>query len=154
MWRGQLGGEGRRQRWDRGVPGRPDCDTDEMLDHGTEFFVGLESQVWDALARGDADADRELLSADFVGVYPTGFAGRDDHSSELSDGPSVSTYDLSDARVIEISDDAAMLCYRADYRRPGADRGEAMFVSSLWVQRDGRWWNTFSQDTPVGPPTV
>lgn len=125
-----------------------------MRAHDTEFFIGLESQVWDALARGDAGADRELLSADFVGVYPTGFAGRDDHSGDLSDGPTVSTYVIADARVIEVSNDAVMLSYRADYRRPGAHGGEAMFVSSLWAQRDGRWWNTFSQDTPVGTATV
>src|SRR5690606_35782052 len=58
-----------------------------MSDHTTQFFVGLESRVWDALARGDADADRELLAEDFVGVYPTGFATRAEHVGELADGP-------------------------------------------------------------------
>lgn len=121
-----------------------------MHDRGTEFFVDLESRVWDALARGDAAADRELLSSDFVGVYPTGFADRADHVGEVSDGPSVASYAIEDARLIEVSADAVMLCYRAEYQRPGREQGETMFISSLWVQRDGRWWNTFSQDTPAG----
>jgi len=42
----------------------------------TEFFVALESRVWDALVRGDADADADLLATDFLGVYATGFADR------------------------------------------------------------------------------
>lgn len=120
-----------------------------MHDRGTQFFVDLESRVWDALARGDADADRELLSSDFVGVYPTGFADRADHADEVSDGPSVASYAIKDARLIEVSAEAMMLCYRADYQRPRRAEREAMYVSSLWVQRDGRWWNTFSQDTPA-----
>ncbi len=35
-----------------------------------------ERAVWQALADGDAAADRAALAADFPGVYPDGFAGR------------------------------------------------------------------------------
>ena len=117
-----------------------------------EFFVELESQVWDALARGDADADRALLAGDFVGVYPTGFADRADHAGELVDGPTVASYSITGTRLINVSDAAVMLCYRADYRRlrdglPG--ESETMYISSLWTESDGRWLNVFSQDTPA-----
>lgn len=114
------------------------------------FFIDLESRVWDALLHGDPDADRELLSADFVGVYPTGFADRVEHADQLATGPSITSYAIADARLIEVASDAVMLCYRAEFQRPGGTGGEVMFVSSLWVLRDGRWWNTFSQDTPAG----
>lgn len=120
----------------------------------TQFFVALESRVWDALVSGDPAADRELLSADFVGVYPTGFAVRDDHVGELAAGATVGSYSLSEARLIKIRDDAVILSYHAQYLRPGRDEPVAMYVSSLWQLRDGRWWNTFSQDSPVGPGTV
>ena len=39
--------------------------------------LALETEVWQALVDGDADADARLLSADFVGVYPDGFSSRD-----------------------------------------------------------------------------
>jgi hypothetical protein len=117
-----------------------------------EFFVELESQVWQALIRGDADADRTLLADDFVGIYPSGFADRSEHAGQLSSGPTVERYAIADARLIRVSGGAVMLCYRAQYRRPQAglpESDETMYISSLWTERDGRWSNVFSQDTPA-----
>ena len=117
----------------------------------------LERQVWDALTRGDVDADRDLLAADFVGLYPTGFADRADHVAPLAGGPTVDSYQLSENRLLTVAEDAVLFCYRADYRRTtdsGPGPVEAMYVSSLWCRRGGRWLNVFSQDTPVGEPVV
>jgi len=121
------------------------------MEHPVEFFVALESQVWDALVRGDAD--RELLASDFVGVYPSGFEDRAGHAEQLVDGPTVASYAIAEARVVRVSGAAALVCYRAEFRRlrdglPGDD--ETMYISSLWTDSDGRWSNLFSQDTPAG----
>jgi hypothetical protein len=121
-----------------------------MDEHSLTFFVGLESRVWDALVRGDVAADRALLAADFVGVYATGFADRNDHVGQLAAGPTVASYAIDEARLLRISDTSVMLTYRADFRRlrsgvPGET--EAMYVSSLWSEQDGQWLNVFSQDT-------
>ncbi len=113
------------------------------------FFVDLESRVWDALVSGDATADRALLSSDFVGVYPTGFADRDDHAGMLTGGPTMAEFTIRHARLIEVSASTVMLCYRADFRRAGGTQTETMYISSLWAEREGRWVNTFSQDTPA-----
>ena len=117
-----------------------------------EEFVRLETAVWQALVDGDAAADAALLTDDFLGVYPSGFAGRDDHAGQLADGPTVATFELSEERLLAISDDAVILSYRAD-SRPAAGSAHpepaAMYVSSLWCRRDGRWLNVFSQDTPI-----
>ncbi len=117
-----------------------------------EFVLALETEVWEALARGDGDTDRALLSDDFVGLYPTGFADRSEHADQLADGPTVASYSITEARLILVSPVAAMLCYRADYEpvRGGVAQGpRTMFVSSLWMERDGIWLNVFSQDTPA-----
>lgn len=117
----------------------------------------LERRVWDALITGDVAADRELLASDFVGLYPTGFADRGDHVDRLADGPTVAEYRLSQIRIIELGCERVLFCYRADYRPvSGSGPGpiEAMFVSSLWCRRGGRWLNVFSQDTPVGGAVV
>lgn len=119
-----------------------------------DTLLALEHVVWRALADGAPDVDEQLLSDDFLGVYPTGYAGRSDHVGQLRDGPTVAEYDVSDARMVAISDDAALLVYRAVYRRPGRTDREEMYVSSLWCRRGDAWMNTFSQDTPVGDPVV
>lgn len=115
-----------------------------------EDFLALERKVWEALAAGDAAADRALLADDFLGVYPDGFAGVDAHSDQLADGPTVTSFTLSEARVRMVGPDAALLSYRADYEGSliGGSKGR-VYISSLWERRDGRWINTFSQDTPA-----
>lgn len=122
-------------------------DLDELL--------RLETAVWQALVDGDAEADAQLLTADFVGLYPTGFAGRAEHVAQLTSGPTVRWFALSQARSIVVSPTAMLLMYRAEYERADMAGREAMYVSSLWCARDGRWRNVFSQDTPdTGVPVV
>ena len=115
-------------------------------------FVGLERAVWDALVRGDPAADRAALAPGFVGVYPSGFAGAEDHFAQLADGPTVADYVIADARILDVAAGHVMLSYLATYRRRGAEHTEQMYVSSLWSETDGAWLNVFSQDTPVGAP--
>ncbi|QGX98214.1 nuclear transport factor 2 family protein [Roseovarius faecimaris] len=123
--------------------------TQDQTDPLLVTLLTLERQVWEALRRGDAAADAALLSADFLGVYPSGFAGRADHAEQLEDGPSVAGYRLTEARCLPVGEAHAMLCYRAEYRRPGQAEEEAMYVSSLWQREAAGWRNIFSQDTPV-----
>ena len=112
-----------------------------------------ERAVWDALVRGDAAADERLLAPDFLGLYPTGFAGREDHVAPLYGGPTVARFELSDVRTVELAEGVVLVAYRAAFVRAGGADEEAMWVSSIWSRRDGRWVNVFSQDTPdTGEP--
>ena len=130
---------------------------DSVHGFGIHDFVQLETEVWEALVHGDAETDARLLSPDFVGLYPTGFAGREEHVGQLRDGPTVADFRLSEARLLELSETAVVLAYRAEYRRAGAPSGserEAMYVSSIWCRRGGEWVNVFSQDTPASGEAV
>ena len=129
---------------------------DSVSDPDIDDFLRLEPRVLRALVDGDGNGDARLLSAgDLLGVYPTGFASRSDHVSQLDDGPTVTTFRLSEERLLTLSDSVVLLAYRADFRRPGsAEAGDpqAMYVSSLSCPRDDRWLNVFSQDTPTSGP--
>jgi len=114
-----------------------------------EYFIHLERQVWQALVDGDAGADRLLLADGFLGVYPEGFADRDEHVAQFASEPTVTAFSINGPHWIELGDDAHLLCYEARFRRPGSDELHRMYVSSLWQRVDGRWVNTFSQDTPA-----
>ena len=110
-------------------------------------LIELESRVWEALQRGDQDADADLLGADFLGVYPSGFAGKQDHAGQLLNGPTVATFSILEPRMIRFTADHVLLAYRANYRRPDQSTEETMLVSSAWSNVEGRWVNVFSQDT-------
>lgn len=130
----------------------PDRQNDSVAQLLVEDFIRLETQVWRALAGGDADADGRLLSNDFLGVYPTGFADRKSHVEQLIDGPTVTSFALHDARMLTVSESAVILSYRAEFVRPTstvASEVQWMYVSSLWCRRDEAWLNVFSQDTPA-----
>jgi hypothetical protein len=115
-------------------------------------LVQAERSVWRALLSGDAAADAALLDDAFLGVYPTGFATRDDHAAQLSQGPTVAAFRLEEPRLLDLAPDLALLAYRAVFTRPGTPDPETMYVSSLWRRDGATWRNLFSQDTPAGPP--
>ena len=114
-----------------------------------DTLLACETRVWDALVAGDAEADASLLSTDFLGVYPDGFADRDAHIGQVSNGPTGARYRLSGAQVKPLGAEHVVLAYRAAYTRMGQDDSEAMFVSSIWRRESAGWVNVFSQDTPV-----
>lgn len=131
---------------------RADRQNDPVSQLLLEDLVRLESQVWQALVDGDADADRRMLSDDFLGVYPTGFADRESHVGQLLDGATVTSFALHDARLLVVSDSAVILSYRAEFKRPTStalSQMQSAYVSSLWCRREGAWINVFSQDTPA-----
>lgn len=119
-------------------------------------ILALETLVWEALVQGDADADAEadaqMLTSDFLGVYPSGFSGKADHCGQLQDGAAMADYRLSDARLRRISAGAVLLSYRAAYLPAGATEWKSMLISSLWEKDADGWRNSFSQDTPETPP--
>ena len=120
------------------------------------FFVALERRVWQALADGDAKSDAELLDPDFLGVYASGFATRDDHVAQLRDGPRVARFWIDAPRLLSLSPDAVLLSYRASFTRPGSAKAAApqiFLVSSIWKQCGANWVNVFSQDTVQLPAT-
>lgn len=113
-------------------------------------LIAAESAVWEALRAGDQDADRALLAPEFLGVYPTGFIGREDHVAELDDGPIVIDYEIETTRHLPVGADSALIAYRVVFRSREGHEPVTWMVSSLWRREpDGALVNTFSQDTPV-----
>lgn len=123
-----------------------------MAEDPVETLLAQERQVWAALLTGDAAADGALLADDFLGLYPDGYAGREAHVAALSQGPTAVEYHLSEVRARWLAEGVGLLCYLAEYRRPGGDQWERMWVSSIWQRSGAGWINVFSQDTPCDSP--
>ena len=119
-----------------------------------EEVLQLETKVWEALRTGNAELDAEMLTDDFVGVYPTGFSTKAEHYAQLKDGPTVISYELVDSRLTVLTNDIVLLSYLARWQRvtphgTGNQVRESMFISSLWKRINNKWLNSFSQDTPA-----
>lgn len=126
--------------------------TESPLDASIEQILKLETEVWEALRTGDSRRDSHMLSDDFLGVYPTGFANKAEHVGQLKDGPTVLSYELIDPRIVVLGERRVLLAYKASWIRlknSAAQPHEVTFVSSVWEYRADRWFNTFSQDTPA-----
>lgn len=109
-----------------------------------------EIGVWEALIKKNKAADQNLLAEDFVGVYKDGFGNRTQHVGQIDEEYEVTEYRLEDVRVLQISEDSAMIVYRATCRATGTwanDCAQPMYISSLWMNRNTEWVNVFSQDT-------
>ena len=113
-------------------------------------LIKLEEKVWDALISGDKNADSKILADDFLGVYESGFEDKKDHIGQLSTGPTIENYVLSEFKMRDLCADTVLLSYKAHYSRKNNKTGsmqEIMYVSSIWQNREGSWLNIFSQDT-------
>ena len=118
------------------------------------FFVSKERKVWEALRTKDKASDSALLAADFVGLYDTGFATKQETVHQLDGQYAILDYKLDQIRVIRPSASAALLLYRAVCKGSGDWQticARPLYISSLWVERGGAWLNLFSQDTQAAP---
>ncbi len=125
---------------------------EKMNTYSIQIFLQLENKVWSALVTGDANADSRLLTDDFLGVYSSGFVGKSDHINQFKDGPTVTSYEILEARIQVLTDNAVLLSYLVNYE-PCKDgevgTRESMYVTSIWRLINGVWKNSFSQDTPI-----
>jgi hypothetical protein len=119
-----------------------------MDDLTIDTFESLETAMWNSLVEGDGLAADRLLSADYLGVYTTGFSDRAEYIAALANGPIVTSFKISKSRIFVVSDTAVLYSYRADFKSRRDRPTEAMYISSLWCKREWRWVNVFSQDTP------
>ena len=115
---------------------------------GTDL-VGLERQGWQALSDGHGgDYYRLNLAEDAVMAFPFGVMGRDDAIAAMEQAPPWATFELVDPRVVELTENSAVVVYRANARRTGQEPYSAV-ISSTFVRRGGRWLLAFHQQSPA-----
>ncbi len=121
-----------------------------MASYTIEQLLEREAEGWTALATGDAEADARLLEDDFLGVYESGFSGKEEHVGQLKDGPTVANFDLSQGRFQVLAEDVVLVSYLAEWT-PSSSTGEGElvreFITVIWRRTGGVWRSIFSQDT-------
>lgn len=112
-------------------------------------LVRAETEGWEALTT-DAGADyyEEHLTDDAAMAFPFGVMTRAEAISAMRSSEPWASFAITDARAVELTDDSAVLVYRALAERPGQPPYDAV-MSSVYVRREGRWLLAFHQQTPT-----
>lgn len=114
-------------------------------------LIELEQQGWRALAT-EGDAGRKfyasVLREDAVMLFPGGMRieGRERILESLGAQP-WETFRLEDPKVVQLTQEAAIVVYKVTAQRKGSEPYTAL-ISSTYV-RDERWQLVFHQQTPA-----
>ncbi|HEV7757840.1 MAG TPA: nuclear transport factor 2 family protein [Acidimicrobiales bacterium] len=119
------------------------------MDHAE--LIELEHQAWKALTTGGATATafyERVLADDVLMLLPRGLV-LDDRATVIDSmgGEPWTSFSLADERVIELSDDTAVVAYRASAHR-GAVEYRALF-NSTYVREPEGWRLRLHQQTPL-----
>ncbi len=116
----------------------------------TEELLALERAGWDALSTAGAAGPfyDDVLAAQVLMLLPGGMVIEDRAAVvDSMGGAPWDGYELSDERVLPLSDDSAVVAYRATARR--GDHTYRGLFASTYARQDGAWKLVVHQQTPL-----
>ncbi|APC35418.1 MULTISPECIES: nuclear transport factor 2 family protein [Nocardiopsis] len=124
--------------------------SDNTADALLKELFDLEHRGWEAISSANADFYREMVTDDTVVVEHDGVGTGQDLVEEIeaNDSPFVG-FTLENPKLVRITDDSAVLTYRATAEVTGRDMVYRLYMTSVYARRDGAWRLLFHQQTPV-----
>ncbi len=116
------------------------------------LIISTEKKLWEAWKTKDMKVFKANLSADSLSVGESGVATKADALKEMeSMSCEVKSYALSDIKVMFMNNDAALITDKAtqDATCGGQAVPAAVWASSAYVKRGGRWYAASHQETPA-----
>jgi len=117
-----------------------------------DMFEANIKAEWEALKNKDKKAYAQLLADDYEGVEVDGKGERTKIQSvnELAD-ENVYNYTLWGFKVIPLNPNAALVIYESTMQFPpkARIRYSRVYISELWMKRDGQWKEVHYQETHV-----
>ena len=114
-------------------------------------IIATEKKLWEAWKNKDAKPFKANLAADSVMIGERGVAGKADIVKEMGSMPcEVRSFELSDFKTTFLNSGTVLLTYKgvADGTCAGTAI-PAVWASSVYVNRGGRWLAASHQETPV-----
>ena len=113
-----------------------------------EELIALERRGWDALSDGTAaEFYGSLMTPDVRFVVPGMVLDRVQTLASWEDTLPWQSYELSDAEVVPLGDDGAVLTYGGAATRADGSAYRAQFTS-IYVRDGAEWKLAFHQQTP------
>lgn len=115
----------------------------------TQLLLKQENSVSDAEKGKDLDFFKSITTDDFLEVAPDAKVYTKDEMMEGLNVVDLQNYLIYDAKVIPLSDHAAVVTYDAVVQMIIGDERAPRYqhISSVWVNQDGKWRLKFQQAT-------
>ena len=116
------------------------------------LIIATERKLWEAWKNNDLKVFNANLSKDSIMVGDAGVQTKDAAIKEMSGMQcKVNSYELSDIKVTFLNNDAALMTYKAaqDATCGGQAVPPAVWATSAYVKRGGKWWAASHQETPA-----
>ena len=115
-------------------------------------LIALEKQAWEAWKNKNGSFFQSNLSDDTVGVGAGGVDNKAQIVKDISGGGcEVKSYSLDNFKLVMLEKNTAILTYKAmqDATCNGKTIPAAVWASSMFVKRGGKWLAAFHQETPA-----
>jgi hypothetical protein len=115
----------------------------------TELLLSKEKSLPDAQKRKDLEFFRNITADDFLEVAPDAKVYSKDEMMQGINVVDLQNYSIYDAKVIPLTDNAAVVTYDAIVQMSIGDQHAPRYqhVSSVWVNQNGKWLLKFQQAT-------
>ena len=117
-----------------------------------DMFEAKIKVEWEAIKNKDKKAYGELLADDYQGVEVDGRGERNEIQA-INEVPETNVYNytLWGLKVIPVGTDAAFVIYESTMQFPpkALVRYSRVYISELWVKREGNWKILHYQETHV-----
>lgn len=111
-------------------------------------LIELEEGFWSSA--GNGDYYREHMAEYGLCVLPVGILDRVETAGAIDQSDGWAEFELNDVTTIDLGDDQAALCYRAEaVRADESSTGYAAFISSVYTRLRGQWKLSLHQQTPI-----
>ena len=117
-----------------------------------KVIIATEKKFWEAWKNKDVKVFRSNLSADTVMISEMGVGDKAAVLKEMGNSDcDVKSYEFSDLKVTFFNSDVALITYKAtqDATCGGQQVPAAVWASSIYVRRGGKWFGASHQETPA-----
>lgn len=115
-----------------------------------KIIIATEKKLWEAWKTKNYKLFNTYLAADSVMIGDAGVANKTESIKELETlACEVKSYELSDIKVTFLNNDAALMTYKSvqDGTCGGTAVPPAVWASSAYVKRGGKWFAASHQET-------
>ena len=112
----------------------------------TDELLELERGFWDSA--GNGEYYQEHMAADGLCVLPVGVLDKKATVAAIAQADPWHDFEFTEVTTLDLGDDEAALCYRAEASRDDGE-GYLALTSSVYTRIRGKWKLALHQQTPL-----